>query len=128
MLLFTSPRFEEHVTPPGHPERMERAHVFDAVAARWKDGGGATAGPRAATRDELSRVHDGEYLDTIAAAAGRAVMLDPDTFTSPESVEIAQLAAGTAVALNLAEEVVVFEPSVKRQTLVKPDIAQCRIT
>ena len=98
MLLFTSPRFEEHVTPPGHPERMERAHVFDAVAARWKDGGGATAGPRAATRDELSRVHTGEYLDTIAAAAGHAVMLDPDTFTSPESVEIAQLAAGTAVA------------------------------
>ena len=98
MLLFTSPRFEEHVTPPGHPERMERAHVFDAAAARWKDGGGATTGPRAATRDELSRVHAEEYLDTIAAAAGRAVMLDPDTFTSPESAEIAQLAAGTAVA------------------------------
>ncbi len=98
MLLFTSPRFEEHVTPPGHPERMERAHVFDAVAARWKDRGGAVAGPRAATREELSRVHAEEYLDTVAAAAGRAVMLDPDTFTSPESVEIAQLAAGTAVA------------------------------
>jgi acetoin utilization deacetylase AcuC-like enzyme len=98
MLLFTSPRFEEHVTPPGHPERMERAQVFDAVAARWKDRGGATAGPRAATRAELSRVHSEEYLDTIAAAAGRAVMLDPDTFTSPESAEIAQLAAGTAVA------------------------------
>jgi acetoin utilization deacetylase AcuC-like enzyme len=98
MLLFTSPRFEEHVTPPGHPERMERAQVFDAVAARWKDRGGATAGPRAATRDELSRVHTGDYLDTIAVAAGRAVMLDPDTFTSPESVEIAQLAAGTTVA------------------------------
>ena len=98
MLLFTSPRFEELVTPPGQPARMERAHVFDAAAARWKDRGGATSGPRAATRDELSRVHAVEYLDTIAAAEGRAVMLDPDTFTSPESVEIAQLAAGTAVA------------------------------
>jgi len=98
MLLFTSPRFDEHVTPPGHPERMERAHVFDAAAARWKDAGGATAAPRPATRDELLRVHAGEYLDTIAAAAGRAVMLDPDTFTSPESAEIAELAAGSAVA------------------------------
>ena len=98
MLLFTSPRFEEHVTPPGHPERMERAHVFDAAAARWKGRGGATAMPRAATRDELSRVHAEEYLETIAAAAGRAVVLDPDTFTSPESPEIAQLAAGSAVA------------------------------
>jgi acetoin utilization deacetylase AcuC-like enzyme len=98
MLLITSSRFEEHVTPPGHPERMERAHVFDAASTRWKDSGGATAAPRAATHDELLRVHAAEYLDnTIAAAAGRAVMLDPDTFTSPESPEIALLAAGAAV-------------------------------
>src|SRR6185295_15587139 len=31
------------------------------------------------------------------AVDGRAAMLDPDTFTSPESVEIARLAAGAAV-------------------------------
>jgi acetoin utilization deacetylase AcuC-like enzyme len=97
MLLITSPRFEEHVTPPGHPERMERAHVFDAVAARWMSRAGRTAAPRPATRDELARVHDTAYLDTIAATAGRAVMLDSDTFTSPESVEIAALAAGAIV-------------------------------
>jgi acetoin utilization deacetylase AcuC-like enzyme len=97
VLLITSPRFEEHVTPPGHPERMERAHVFDAAAARWTGGGGDAVSPRPVTRDELLRVHTSEYLDTIAAAAGRAVMLDPDTFTSPESVEIASLAAGAAV-------------------------------
>ena len=76
---------------------MERAHVFDAAAARWNDSGGATAPPRPATRDELLRVHATVYLDTIAAAAGRAVMLDPDTFTSPESAEIASLAAGAAL-------------------------------
>ena len=97
MLLITSPRFEEHVTPPGHPERMERAHVFDGVAGRWMERGGQTAAPRPATRDELVRVHDAAYLDTIAATAGRAVMLDADTFTSPESVEIAALAAGAAI-------------------------------
>jgi len=97
MLLVTSTRFEEHVTPPGHPERMERAHVFDAAAARWAARGVPSVDPRPATREELLRVHSADYLDTIAAAAGRAVMLDPDTFTSPESVGIAALAAGATV-------------------------------
>jgi len=97
MLLITSPRFEEHVTPPGHPERMERAHVFDAAAARWAATGGRIEAPRSATRDELARVHDAEYLDQMAAIAGRAAMLDADTFTSPESQEIALMAAGAAV-------------------------------
>jgi hypothetical protein len=53
MLLLASPRFEAHVTPPGHPERMERAHVFNAVAARRLEKGGRVAPPRAATREDL---------------------------------------------------------------------------
>jgi acetoin utilization deacetylase AcuC-like enzyme len=97
VLLIASPRFEEHVTPPGHPERIERAHVFNTLAQRWAIRGGATAAPRPASREQLERVHRGEYLDELQAAAGRAVMLDPDTYTSPESVAIAALAAGAAV-------------------------------
>jgi acetoin utilization deacetylase AcuC-like enzyme len=97
VLLITSPRFEEHMTPPGHPERMERAHVFNAIAERWAERGIAMASPRAATREELARVHTEAHVDAIAATAGRAVMLDPDTFTSPESYEIALLAAGATV-------------------------------
>jgi acetoin utilization deacetylase AcuC-like enzyme len=97
MLLITSPRFEEHVTPPGHPERIERAHVFDAVAARWREKGGRTVEPRAATREELARVHAESYLESLEATRGRAAMLDADTYTSPESLEIASLAAGAAV-------------------------------
>lgn len=97
MLLITSPRFEEHVTPPGHPERMERAHVFNAAAARWLERGGRTAAPRPVTREELERVHDAGYLDRLAATAGRAAKFDADTYTSPESLEIAALAAGAAV-------------------------------
>ena len=76
---------------------MERAHVFDAAAARWLTRGVASIEPRPATREQLLKVHSADYLDTIAAASGRAVMLDPDTFTSPESVEIAALAAGATV-------------------------------
>jgi acetoin utilization deacetylase AcuC-like enzyme len=97
MILITSPRFEEHVTPAGHPERVERAHVFDAVAARWMEKGGHTVAPRAATREELGRVHEAAYLDRVTSTAGQAVMLDADTFTSPETYEIALLAAGAAV-------------------------------
>ena len=76
---------------------MERAHVFDAVAARCSGIGVASEAPRPASRDELVRVHSPDYLDAIALSSGRAVMLDPDTFTSPESVEIAGLAAGATV-------------------------------
>ena len=108
MILITSPTFEEHVPPPGHPERPERAHVFDAVAARWVEKGGRTDAPRRATPDELGLAHDAAYVQRIMATAGRAVMLDADTFTSPESAEIAVLAAGAAVqaaahALDSAE-------------------------
>jgi acetoin utilization deacetylase AcuC-like enzyme len=97
MLLIASERFEEHVTPPGHPERMERGRVFAAIAARFAAAGGRTLAPRAASREELARVHDSGYLDEIAAMSGRAVSLDADTYTSPESVEIAALAAGATV-------------------------------
>ena len=97
MLLIASPQFAAHVTPPGHPERMERAQVFDAAASRWRERSGRVAEPRPATRDELVRVHQAEYLHELQATAGRAVMLDADTFTSPESLEVAALAAGAAV-------------------------------
>jgi len=97
MVLFSSPRFAEHLPPPGHPERPERAEVFDVVAAGWRARGGAVREPRAATREELARIHKGPYLDAIEATAGRAAMLDPDTFTSTESQEVALLAAGAAI-------------------------------
>ena len=97
MLLISSRRFEEHTTPPGHPERPERAGVFDAVAASFAKGGGRVIEPGAATRADLERIHTHAYLDRIAGTSGRAVMLDPDTYTSPESHEIALLAAGAAI-------------------------------
>ena len=97
MILISTPRFEEHVPPPGHPERPERAHVLDVVATDFARAGGRVLTPTAATREMLARVHASEHLDRIAATAGRPAMLDPDTFTSPESHEIALLAAGAAV-------------------------------
>src|SRR5256885_3019693 len=97
VVLIHSERFAEHQTPPGHPERPERAEVMDVVAARWREQDGEVLSPRPATHDELARVHDARYLRRVAETAGRAVALDPDTFTSPESHEIALLAAGAAM-------------------------------
>ncbi len=97
MLLISSPRFAEHTTPPGHPERPERAQLFDRIAAEFRAQGGEVREPRPATREELARIHTAEYLDHVAATAGTAAMLDEDTFTSPESHAIALLAAGAAI-------------------------------
>ncbi len=97
MILISSERFAEHQTPPGHPERPERAGVMNAVAARYRAGGGEVVAPREATREQLARVHDAPYLQRLSETIGQAVALDPDTYTSPESHEVALLAAGAAV-------------------------------
>ncbi len=96
-LLVTSDRFADHITPPGHPERVERAEVFDGVALRWRERGGRLAAPRPATPDELARVHDQAYLQRLEATRGLAVQLDPDTYTSPDTYDVALLAAGAAL-------------------------------
>ncbi len=97
LILISSSRFADHTTPPGHPERAERAEIMDIVAARWKAQGGEVVAPRAATHEQLARVHDEGYIKKIADTAGHARSLDPDTFTSPDSYAVAQLAAGAAI-------------------------------
>ncbi|MDE3154371.1 MAG: histone deacetylase [Acidobacteriota bacterium] len=101
--VVTSDRFVDHVTPPGHPERPERAETMQTIAALWRDRGGRIVAPRAATADELARVHDPAYVEKIAATAGRSLALDPDTCTSPDSYEVALEGAGaTMVATEWA--------------------------
>jgi acetoin utilization deacetylase AcuC-like enzyme len=97
MKLIASPRFGEHTPPPGHPERPERADVFDRVAAAFAAAGGQVLVPRPATPEEITRVHTAAHLAAMAATAGHPSMLDADTFTSPETYDVALLAAGAAV-------------------------------
>ena len=94
LTVFTSDRFADHLNPPGHPERVERAEVMQVVTAEWRRRGGEVREPRAATNEQLTRVHHPDYVGLIRETAGRAVALDPDTFTSPQSYEVACLAAG----------------------------------
>jgi acetoin utilization deacetylase AcuC-like enzyme len=97
LILIHTDRFAEHQTPPGHPERPERAETMDAVAGRWRARGIEVIAPRPATREQLLRVHGADYLRRISETHGRATALDPDTYTSPESYEVALLAAGAVV-------------------------------
>jgi acetoin utilization deacetylase AcuC-like enzyme len=97
LIVISSHRFTEHETPPGHPERVQRAEVMDVIAARWRDRGGEVVAPRAATHEQLARVHDPEYLRRISETSGQAIALDPDTYTSPETHDVALLAAGAAI-------------------------------
>ena len=96
LTLVTSDRFADHLTPPGHPERHERAEVMQVVAGEWRAAGGRVVEPRPATDAELLRVHAATYLASVISTSGRAVAFDADTVTSPASVELARLAAGAA--------------------------------
>jgi acetoin utilization deacetylase AcuC-like enzyme len=98
LTLISSPRFADHLTPPGHPERPERAEAMAAVVERFRQSGGRVIAPRAATDADLLRVHTPRHLEAMIATRGRAVTLDPDTFTSPDSEEVARLAAGAVLA------------------------------
>jgi acetoin utilization deacetylase AcuC-like enzyme len=95
--LTYSARFLEHQTPPGHPESPQRAAVFGEIARDWVKNGGGLLSPRAATHEHLARVHDNDHIRRIANTAGEAMALDPDTYTSPDSYDVALLAAGGAV-------------------------------
>ena len=97
LAIVASPRFADHLTPPGHPERVERHAVMQVVAAEFRERGGTILDPRSATAQELARIHDEDYITLVRETAGRATALDPDTFTSPDTCEVAVLAAGAVI-------------------------------
>ncbi|MEQ1728655.1 MAG: histone deacetylase [Vicinamibacterales bacterium] len=97
LIVITSERFAEHMTPPGHPDASERAEVMDVVAAEWRARGGEVVAPREASREQLARVHAADHLRRMAETAGISVALDADTYTSPDTYEVALLSAGAAV-------------------------------
>jgi acetoin utilization deacetylase AcuC-like enzyme len=97
LTLVSTSRFGDHLTPPGHPESPDRAAILDGVAQRARDRGVAVIEPREATDAELERVHTPAHVRSIEATRGRATMLDADTFTSPDTADLAKLAAGAGI-------------------------------
>lgn len=91
------PRYLQHDTGAGHPERPERiAVLLPAVEAA----GYTRIAARAASGDDLALVHDGAYVEEVAATAHKPwFAFDADTPTSPRSFDTAALAAGGFLAL-----------------------------
>src|SRR5262245_6815937 len=118
LAIVASPRFADHLTPPGHPERVERHAVMQAVVAEFRERGGMILDPRSATDEELARIHDADYVSLVRETAGRATALDPDTFTSPDTYEVALLAAGAV--LTGVDHVLDGPPKSRALAVVRP--------
>jgi acetoin utilization deacetylase AcuC-like enzyme len=93
VLLFTDEAFLGHVTPPGHPERVERLAAVElglaGIAVERRDC------PMGAEADVL-RCHPASYLARVKAAVPEEgwAQLDGDTFLSPGSYDAAMRAVG----------------------------------
>lgn len=98
--IIYSDRYLEHDTG-GHVENIERLNSIRnaleeqdwADELEWID-------PRPATVDEVALVHSKQYIDYVKNACSRVrgiSYLNPDTAVSPESYEVALLAAGGAI-------------------------------
>ena len=99
--IVLSPRYRDHDTGPGHPERPDRVTAVEArLAADGLLASLVRIEPRAATRADLLRCHEPEYLATVEAdVAARADALSTgDTAISPGSLDTALLAAGGLLA------------------------------
>lgn len=93
--IVLDPRYLEHVTGRGHPERPERIETLLAMRDALEPTGLAPIEPRPATREELELVHSPEHVDRVEATARmERHKLDVDTPVGPESHATALLAAG----------------------------------
>jgi acetoin utilization deacetylase AcuC-like enzyme len=92
-------RFLNHCGPDGHPERPDRLTAVRAAVDPQREFLTPIA-PRAATPEEIFRVHTQEHFEIVGETAGRGPgRLDADTYVSAESFEVARLAAGGTIDL-----------------------------
>jgi acetoin utilization deacetylase AcuC-like enzyme len=118
LTIFTTPRFADHLTPAGHPERVQRFEMMQLVTAEFRKRGGRVLEPRAVLDEELRRVHDAEHIGLIKETAGRNTVLDADTVASKQTYEVACLAAGAAV--NAVDHVLDGPAGTRAFALVRP--------
>ena len=98
LILVTDPAAANHVAGDHHPESPQRHRAVMAAASdHVLDGAIQIVAPRAATDEELLRVHDASMLARLAAVSGRTAQLDADTAVSPESIDIARRGAGAGL-------------------------------
>jgi acetoin utilization deacetylase AcuC-like enzyme len=111
-ILLTHPDCLRHNQGAGHPERPERLKSVLAALDHGDFAGLDRREAPEATREQLARVHDRDFVDALLDAAPTTglVRLDGDTAMSPGSDKAALRAAGAVVA---AVEAVMGEPTGK---------------
>ena len=96
----THPACLKHAMESFHPESPARLHAIQdqLIASGLYDLLDQHEAPRA-TREQLARVHDPDYLDSVEASAPAQglVYLDPDTAMNPYTLEAALRASGAVV-------------------------------
>jgi acetoin utilization deacetylase AcuC-like enzyme len=95
--------FVQHRAPSGHPERPARVEaVRDALLATDLATTARHVPIRAATDEELARVHGGAYLTELEKTVpGKSGWLDADTYFSPRTWDAARAAAGATSQLAI---------------------------
>ena len=99
-LLFTHSSSLRHVTPPGHPERVDRIKAVNRIlSSPHFDDLVRLEAPRGRDEDIL-RAHAHEHLERIRAVAPSEgfEFLDPDTAMSPGTLDAAFRHVGAATA------------------------------
>ena len=79
LAVVSSDEFANHLTPPGHPERPERAHVFDAVATAWR------------------RIHD-RFIEIVRSTSSETLAIRANASTSV-SASLGLLSTAAAIIL-----------------------------
>ncbi|MCA3555869.1 histone deacetylase family protein [Aestuariivirga sp.] len=99
-LLFTHPSSLRHVTPDGHPERVDRIKAINQILANDHFRDLARREAPLGRDEDILHAHAHEHLERIRAMAPAEGMeyLDPDTVMSVGSLEAALRAVGAATA------------------------------
>lgn len=99
-LLFSHDSGLSHLTPPGHPERVDRLAAINAALGAPAFAALDRREAPLAGEAEVLRCHAADYLAKVRAARPDEgwAQLDPDTFISPGSYQAALRAIGAAEA------------------------------
>jgi len=98
--IVIDPRYRQHDTGPGHPERPDRLLAIEELVHSWHGPALEHVTPRIAADDEIRAAHTDGLLERIRRTQERPhARIDADTTTCDRSFEIALLAAGGVLEL-----------------------------
>jgi acetoin utilization deacetylase AcuC-like enzyme len=91
----------QHAAPPNHDEDPQRFAAAQQGFEQARCARSALRVPaRSADIDELARAHSPAFVERVLGTRGASGWLDPDTYYSPASAEVALRATGAALALT----------------------------